>query len=392
MKIKSWVAHRDLRKLSYGILLKSGEDWKRNRLILNKELLAPEVVQKFVPHLNEVALDFVSMVNRNIEKSRRGHWAADISNDLFKFALESVHYILHGERLDLLQGYCNPASQMFIDSVLKMFKSTVPILNIPVGLLKSINAKVWQEHIDSWDIIYKHANDSIQRAYRYMHQRVKNDKAYLGILAELLMQDISLEDITVNIMELNAGGIDTTSITLLWTMYSLAKYPNIQKNLRSEIMEANQKTGGDPVQMLQSVPLLKGALKETLRLYPVAITLQRYIVEDIALQDYHIPAGTLVQTGLFAMGRSPEIFSNPEQYNPERWLKHGETSFRHLGFGFGPRQCIGRRLAETEILLLLIQMLQNFNIETTNIAEVKPNFDLILLPEKPINLVFKAIN
>uniref|UniRef100_UPI00398EDB63 cholesterol side-chain cleavage enzyme, mitochondrial-like n=1 Tax=Pristiophorus japonicus TaxID=55135 RepID=UPI00398EDB63 len=392
LKVRPWMAYRDHRKEKYGVLLKSGEEWRRDRLVLNKALISPQMIQKFVPLLNEVVLDFVSLASKQIEKSGRGNWSADLSNYLFKFALESVCNILYGERLGLLQGHKNTTSQKFIDSVTVMFKSTSPMLYIPPGLLKSVNSRVWQDHVAAWDIIFEHANHCIQKTYKQFHLGLKSKTEYSGILADLLLQDmLPLDDIKASITELMAGGVDTTSMTLQWIMYELAKYPSVQDNLRREIIEAKQRTGGDPLQMLKSVPLLRAALKETLRLHPVAVTLQRYTNEDIVLRNYHIPVGTLVQVGLYAMGRSPEIFCKPERFDPERWLNQGSNYFKNLGFGFGPRQCIGRRIAETEMLLFLIHVIQNFKIETSRLVEVRTTFDLILIPENPITLILKSI-
>lgn len=58
---------------------------------------------------------------------------------------------------------------------------------------------------------------------------------------------------------------------------------------------------------------------------------------------------------LYCLGRNPAVFTSPERYHPQRWLDNrgSSTRFPYLNFGFGPRQCLGRRLAETEMLLLL---------------------------------------
>lgn len=57
---------------------------------------------------------------------------------------------------------------------------------------------------------------------------------------------------------------------------------------------------------------------------------------------------------LYSLGRNPSVFPRPELYDPQRWLKRGSsTRLPHLAFGFGARQCLGRRVAETESLLLL---------------------------------------
>lgn len=124
------------------------------------------------------------------------------------------------------------------------------------------------------------------------------------------------------------------------------------------------------------------------RLYPVGTTVQRYPVKDIVLQNYHIPAGvslkafkhtaapppprvivfnistqTMVQACLYPLGRSAEVFEDPLRFDPGRWGKSreegqrgGGTGFRSLAFGFGARQCVGRRIAENEMQLLLMHV------------------------------------
>ncbi|XP_048450585.1 cholesterol side-chain cleavage enzyme, mitochondrial-like, partial [Rhincodon typus] len=145
-----------------------------------------------------------------------------------------------------------------------------------------------------------------------------------------------------------------TAHTLLFTLFELARNPSVQTALRDEVTAAYREAQGDVCKLMSSVPLLRAAIKETLRLYPIGVTLQRYPVQDIVIQNYHIPAGTMVMAGLYTMGRSPEIFPEPERYNPGRWLTTDRNYFQAVNFGFGMRQCIGRRVAETEIGIFLV--------------------------------------
>lgn len=72
----------------FPLFSRNGEAWRFDRLILNKEVLSPQVMDNFVPLLNEVGEDFVRRVRVQIEKSGRGKWTADFTNELFRFALE----------------------------------------------------------------------------------------------------------------------------------------------------------------------------------------------------------------------------------------------------------------------------------------------------------------
>nr|XP_006121145.2 cholesterol side-chain cleavage enzyme, mitochondrial isoform X2 [Pelodiscus sinensis] len=391
--VPPWVAYRDFRNKPYGVLLKKGEAWRSDRLILNKEALSLQLLKCFVPLLNEVGEDFVKRVRVQIEKSGQGRWTADLTNELFRFALESVCNVLYGVRLGLLQDFIDPEAQKFIDAVTLMFHTTSPMLYIPPALLRRINSKIWQDHVQSWDVIFRHADKCIQNIYRELRLDQKSTKEYAGILSSLLMQDkLPIDCIKANVTEMMAGGVDTTSMTLQWAMFELARAPAVQEQLRAEIFAARQAAQGDELKMLKALRLLKAAIKETLRLHPVAVTLQRYTTQEIILQNYFIPAKSLVQVGIYAMGRDPKFFTKPELFNPARWLKMDSTYFRGLSFGFGPRQCLGRRIAELEMQLFLVHMLENFKIETKRGVDIGTKFDLILIPDKPIHITLRALD
>ncbi|XP_047937480.2 cholesterol side-chain cleavage enzyme, mitochondrial [Anser cygnoides] len=390
--VPPWVAYRDYRNKPYGVLLKKGEAWRSDRLTLNKEVLSPQVVEGFVPLLSEVGEDFVRRARAQVQKSGRERWTADFSHELFRFALESVCHVLYGERLGLLQDFVDPEAQRFIDAVTLMFHTTSPMLYLPPALLRGLNTRTWRDHVHAWDAIFTQADKCIQNVYRDLRLQRKSSREYMGILSSLLLQDkLPLDDIKASVTEMMAGGVDTTSVTLQWAMFELARSPGTQEQLRTEVLAAKHKVAGDRVKMLKTTPLLKAAIKETLRLHPVAVTLQRYTVQEVVLQDYRIPPKTLVQVGLYAMGRDPEVFPKPEQFSPERWLLPGSKHFKGLSFGFGPRQCLGRRIAELEMQLFLMHILENFKIETKRAVEVGTKFDLILLPDKPIYLTLRPL-
>ncbi|XP_026550302.1 cytochrome P450 11B, mitochondrial-like [Notechis scutatus] len=104
------------------------------------------------------------------------------------------------------------------------------------------------------------------------------------------------------------------------------------------------------------------------------------------------PPQTLCQVGLYSMGRSPAVFTEPEQYRPSRWLGKEDQSFKALAFGFGSRQCIGRRLAEAEMALFLMHILKNFKIDTVSKEDIRTIYSFILKPEKPPRLTFRPID
>ncbi|KAL6081335.1 hypothetical protein STEG23_037616, partial [Scotinomys teguina] len=126
-------------------------------------------------------------------------------------------------------------------------------------------------------------------------------------------------------------------------------------------------------------------------LYPVGDFLERVLNSDLALQNYHVPAGTLVLLYLYSMSRNPSVFPRPERYMPQRWLTR-KRSFLHLTFGFGVRQCLGRRVAEVEMMLLLHHVLKSFRVETLRQEDVQMVYRFVLMPSSSPLLTFRPVS
>ncbi|XP_072535276.1 cytochrome P450 11C1 [Salminus brasiliensis] len=416
MTLQPWATHRETRKHSKGVFLKNGAEWRTDRLLLNREVMMSSAVHRFLPLLDDVARDFCCLLHRKIQTEGRagnGHpsLTIDPSPDLFRFALEASCHVLYGERIGLFSSEPSQESECFIWAVERMLATTPPLLYLPPRLLLRLHAPLWTQHATAWDHIFSHAEARIQRGYQRLQAQSQVGYAgrpvegsvgqFPGVLGQLMERgQLPLELIRANITELMAGGVDTTAVPLQFALFELARNPGVQEQVRAQVQASWSKAEGNPQKALQGAPLLKGTVKETLRLYPVGITVQRYPIRDIVLQNYHIPAGTLVQACLYPLGRSWDVFQEPARFDPGRWGPGGEegaveagtrTGFRSLAFGFGARQCVGRRIAENEMQLLLLHILRNFRLTVSSKEELKTKYTLILQPESPPTITFTSL-
>ncbi|KAK2903715.1 hypothetical protein Q8A67_008428 [Cirrhinus molitorella] len=403
MTLQPWATHRETRRHSKGVFLKNGTEWRADRLLLNREVMVASAVRRFLPLLDDVAQDFCHSLRHRVETEGVGEtgqrsMTLDPSPDLFRFALEASCHVLYGERIGLFSSSPSEESERFIWAVERMLATTPPLLYLPPRLLLRLRAPLWTQHATAWDHIFSHAETRIQRGYQRLQTPVggASDGRFQGVLGQLMEAgQLSLELIKANITELMAGGVDTTAVPLQFALFELGRNPDVQERVRAQVLSSWEKASGNPQKALQGAPLLKGTVKETLRLYPVGITVQRYPIRDIVLQNYHVPAGTLVQVCLYPLGRSREVFDRPERFDPSRWSAESATpdaasggSFRSLAFGFGSRQCVGRRIAENEMQLLLMHILRNFRLTVSSTEELNTKYTLILQPESPPRITF----
>lgn len=175
--------------------------------------------------------------------------------------------------------------------------------------------------------------------------------------------------------DLLAAGTDTTSVTLEWAMAELLRNPKLMKHAQDEL---DTVVGTDRVveeSDLQHLPYLQAIIKETFRFHPAAaFTIPHMSLESCQVAGYYLPPKTRVIVNLWAMGRNPDVWERPLEFDPERFLEHPEIdwngrSFELLPFGSGRRACPGQPLAELVIQLALAHLVHSFNWSLPNQQE-----------------------
>ncbi|HZH04743.1 MAG TPA: cytochrome P450, partial [Myxococcaceae bacterium] len=109
------------------------------------------------------------------------------------------------------------------------------------------------------------------------------------------------------------------------------------------------------------------AFEEALRLYPPAWLIARDSVHEDVVMGYRVPGGCIVLVSVYGLHRSPDLWDNPETFDPDRFLPErsaGRERYAYLPFGVGQRQCIGNTFALTEGHLILATLLQRYRFES----------------------------
>ena len=197
------------------------------------------------------------------------------------------------------------------------------------------------------------------------------------------MSDGQLRDELLTIM---LAGHETTANTLSWTMYLLSRHPLIRRRLEAEldaVLGGRAPTAADYPELVYT----RQVLQESLRLYPPAWFISRRAREADQILGYEIPADSMVFVSPWVTHRLPEIWPNPEGFDPDRFAggkAPGPTTFEWFPFGGGPRVCIGKGFAMMEAVLVLAtalrrvraDMVQGWPVELEPVVTLRPKHGL----------------
>lgn len=186
----------------------------------------------------------------------------------------------------------------------------------------------------------------------------ENKKVHLEITDDLLTSQCIL---------IFAAGFETSATTANYTLYELAKHPEIQKKVQEEIDGYLQKTGNQlNYDVVTELPYTYACIEETMRFYPVLPMLSREVIEDYTLPNgVFLEKGTRIHIPVRKIQRDPKNFSEPEVFRPERFLGEERQKippYSYLPFGEGPRICIGT-FYESILIYVLAVTLDFFRVE-----------------------------
>ncbi|KAE8299611.1 Sterol 26-hydroxylase, mitochondrial [Larimichthys crocea] len=388
-----WQEHRNLRGFGYGPFTENGENWYNVRTVLNKRMLHPKDSAQYGDTLNGVVTDFIKRMYYLRQCSPTGDLVTNMANELYHFSLEAIASILFETRLGCLEKEIPAGTQDFINSISKMFSNNFVVMLLPKwsrGILP-----YWGRYIEGWDGIFSFATKLIDKKMEFIQQCLDNNEEVKGEYLTYLLSNtqMSTKDVYGNITELLLAGVDTTSNCLTWTLHLLSMDPKSQDRLYEEVstfVPADQIPSAAEVTRM---PYLKAVIKESLRMYPVVPMNGRVIADkNVTIGGYQFSKNTHFTLGNYAISHDEDTFPESFTFKPERWLRdcHDRpNAFGNLPFGFGVRGCVGRRIAELEMYLVLFRLIRQFEVKPDpTMGELKCINRTVLIPDKPVSLHF----
>ncbi|XP_004467779.1 sterol 26-hydroxylase, mitochondrial-like isoform X2 [Dasypus novemcinctus] len=395
-----WKAHRDQRGLAYGLFTMEGHDWYRLRQALNQRLLKPAEAALYTDALNEVADDFLAQLDQLRAQSISGDQVPDMAQFLYQVALEAICYILFEKRVGCLEESIPEDTAAFIRSVESMFWNSIYVIFLPKWTRPLL--PFWRRYLDGWDTIFSFGKKLIDEKVNQVEAQLQAGRpagvqvsGYLHFL--LTSGQLSPREAMGSLPELLLAGVDTTSNTLTWALYHLSRSPEVQAALHEEVVGVVPAGQVPQHKDFAQMPLLKAVLKETLRLYPVVPTNSRVIVEkEIEVGGFLFPKNTQFVFCHYVISRDPSTFPEPESFQPSRWLRKSQPGavgvqhpFGSLPFGYGVRACLGRRIAELEMQLLLARLIQKYQVVLApETGELHSLARIVMVPHKKVGLRF----
>ena len=179
------------------------------------------------------------------------------------------------------------------------------------------------------------------------------------------MTDDELRDELLTIL---FAGHETTATTLAWAFYQVHRHPQVRARLLQELQSLGE--SASPMAIAQ-LPYLTAVCQETLRMYPVLpVLFPRITRSPMTIGGYDFPAETVLMPTIYLVHYREDIYPQPHQFQPERFLERQYSPFEYFPFGGGVRRCLGYALALLEMKLVLATILAKYPLTLTESAPV----------------------
>ncbi|XP_034825460.1 cytochrome P450 4d2-like [Maniola hyperantus] len=243
-------------------------------------------------------------------------------------------------------------------------------------------------------------NSNITDLKEYSDTGMKNKHAFLDLLllSKVDGKKIDDEHVREEVDTFMFEGHDTTTSGISFTLYCLAKHPEIQEKILDEQRSIlGENLDRDPSYVeLKEMRYLELVIKESLRLFPSVPLIERLMTKDTEIAGLKLRKNTSVMVNILEIHRHPELYDNPMEFRPERHdtleAKSAKNAFSWLAFSAGPRNCIGQKFAMMELKVTVASVVKNFTVLPVDTKEPGLCAELILRSEDGINVKLKPRN
>ncbi|XP_012936526.1 cytochrome P450 3A56 [Aplysia californica] len=393
-----------------GLFFQNGDTWKRNRHVLSPMFTGGKM-RLMLPHIDDSASNLAQLF---LDTHSKGQL---IPVKLFAARYTSDVIAKTGFGLDV-EAVTKEDSEFFhhIENFFQMGKLGFRVFRylafyfpklMKIGSRLSSNVDPIVPEVENYFVSLAETSMNEKKKMK-QKQGASSSKAVdmMDLMLEAEVTDdrkltcndhaLTKKDIIGNSSILILAGFETTSSLLQALFYFLACYPDIQDKVIAEVdtvMAGRLKVEYD---LLPKLVYTEQVINESLRSFPPSPSIARRCSETKTYGNITIPAGANVFIPIYKILRDPEYWPEPEKFDPDRFsaenkANHDPVAF--LAFGFGPRQCVGKRLALMEVKVALCHILSRMKFVLNERTEPKEGQDVkqnhffgFLIPEKPIHV------
>lgn len=381
--------------LSANLISLHGEKW---RLLRTK--LAPTFTSGKMKYMFPTIVEVSKRLEKKIDEIINKNNEMNIKVIMSRFTIDVIGTCAFGIECNSINDP-NCEFRLMAESIFsKPRHSTLFLLFILSfkNIARKFHVKIFRDNVT--DFFTKIVRETLYQ--RELNDTRRND--FMDLLIALkndqINEPITLNELTAQAFLFFNAGFETSSTLLSFCLYELAINPEIQEKARQHIKNILKKHNGQMTyEAMMDMKYLDQVLNETLRLYPPGSTLFRHAAQDYQVPgtDHILKKGTTVVIPVFAIHRNPEIYPNPEVFNPENFTEekcNERPSVAFLSFGEGPRGCIAKRFGLMEARIGLISVLSNFQLELSSKTKIPVKVTVksfILTPEEGIWLKLTRI-
>lgn len=370
--------------LGDGLLTADGDTHKRHRRII-QPLFHHERVDGYVDDMVEAAQITAGTFQDGA--------VIELTDCMSELTLDVIGRTIFG--LDL-RGEA-PQFAASLEMVLQGFSRGRLGMSGPLSRIPSARTRQEMEAVEDLDNI-------VNAMIRQRQQAISEGFAGNDLLTLLLTTTdadgqpaFSLQDVRDEAMTLVLAGHETTALLLTWTWHLLSHNPEQRQWLLEELdaLPDRPLTAAD----LPGMHRTFAVLAESLRLYPPAWIVGRWLEKDMRVAGWDLPKGSTVLASQYAMNRDARYWANPTSFHPQRWItaegKYDERAPEvprgvWFPFGFASRRCIGEGFAWTEAATLLGTLARGWDLQVQSPADPALMSAVTLRPAEPMPTIVRA--
>ena len=369
------------------ILAAEGQEWKERR-----KLEAPSFTRGRLNAMADRVTEEVEVTSSRWEKRiDSGGAAFDAVPEMMDLTMRVAGRMLLGTDFGAAMHTIERGRAIaFPDMNLVWLHENIPVLNRISSPRRRRFARAKQSIVNVMiDIV---------RARREKQARGEESNDLLDVLMNARDKDgvgWTDEELAGEMHALVRAGQDTTTSSVVWAMYLLARHPEAEAQMHEElerILGGRTPTAAD----LGKLPYLRAIYDETLRLYPPIPTVARTAMKDDAIRGHFIPKNRCIVLVSWLTHRDPRWWPNPNHFDPTRFLdpavKAARPKYTYFPFGGGSRFCMGAGLALLQGPLILATLAQKYRMTIAPDREVHPRASISIMPDGglPITLERRA--